>query len=206
MQIAFYLSGLVAILATLRVVTGTHPVHALLYLIVSLIAVAMVFFALGAPFAGALEIIVYAGAIMVLFVFVVMMLNLGESAVEQERAWLQPRAWMGPAILTAVLLVVMVVTLASGDYDGTISGETLTAKMVGISLFGPYLVIVELAAMLLLAALVAASHLGRSEAHDEADLARERQRELNDQASAASTSETSNPTREARRDAQEGKA
>ncbi|MDH4571680.1 MULTISPECIES: NADH-quinone oxidoreductase subunit J [Salinicola] len=203
MQIAFYLSGLVAILATLRVVTGTHPVHALLYLIVSLIAVAMVFFALGAPFAGALEIIVYAGAIMVLFVFVVMMLNLGESAVEQERAWLQPRAWMGPAILTAVLLVVMVVTLASGDYDGTISGETLTAKMVGISLFGPYLVIVELAAMLLLAALVAASHLGRSEAHDEADLARERQRELNDQ---ASTSETSNPTREARRDAQEGKA
>ncbi|MAM58627.1 MAG: NADH-quinone oxidoreductase subunit J [Salinicola sp.] len=206
MQIAFYLSGLVAILATLRVVTGTHPVHALLYLIVSLIAVAMVFFALGAPFAGALEIIVYAGAIMVLFVFVVMMLNLGESAVEQERAWLQPRAWVGPAILTAVLLIVMVVTLASGDYDGSISGETLTAKMVGMSLFGPYLVIVELAAMLLLAALVAASHLGRSEAHDEADLARERQRELNEQASAAAPRETSIHTREESRDTQEGKA
>lgn len=187
MQIAFYLSGLVAILATLRVVTGTHPVHALLYLIVSLIAVAMVFFALGAPFAGALEIIVYAGAIMVLFVFVVMMLNLGESAVEQERAWLQPKAWRGPAVLTAVLLIVMIVTLASGDYGGSISGDTLTAKMVGISLFGPYLVIVELAAMLLLAALVAASHLGRSEAHDEADLARERQRELGEQARIAAS-------------------
>ncbi|GHB12409.1 NADH-quinone oxidoreductase subunit J [Salinicola rhizosphaerae] len=177
MEIAFYLSGLVAILATLRVVTGTHPVHALLYLIVSLIAVAMVFFALGAPFAGALEIIVYAGAIMVLFVFVVMMLNLGESAVEQERAWLAPKLWRGPAVLTAVLLVLMVVTLFGGQYDGTITGDTLTAKLVGTSLFGPYLVIVELAAMLLLAALVAASHLGRSEAHEQADLAREQQHE-----------------------------
>ncbi len=131
----------------------------------------------------------------------------GESAVEQERAWLQPKAWVGPAVLTAVLLIVMIVTLASGDYEGSISGETLTAKMVGISLFGPYLVIVELAAMLLLAALVAASHLGRSEAHDEADLARERQRELNEQAQAdaAPVRETPVNTREQNR-TQEGKA
>lgn len=190
MEIAFYLSGLVAILATLRVVTGTHPVHALLYLIVSLIAVAMVFFALGAPFAGALEIIVYAGAIMVLFVFVVMMLNLGESAVEQERAWLAPKLWRGPAVLTAVLLILMVVTLFGGHYDGTITGDTLTAKRVGTSLFGPYLVVVELAAMLLLAALVAASHLGRSEAHEQADLARERQHEQTAQRAAAPRSVT----------------
>lgn len=53
----------------------TNPVHALLYLIISLLAISGVFFSLGAYFAGALEIIVYAGAIMVLFVFVVMMLN-----------------------------------------------------------------------------------------------------------------------------------
>ena len=207
MEPGFYLSGLVAVLATVGLISGSSPVHAVVYLIVSLIAVALVFFALGAPFAGALEIIVYAGAIMVLFVFVVMMLNLGESAVEQERAWLQPKAWVGPAVLTAVLLIVMIVTLASGDYQGSISGETLTAKMVGISLFGPYLVIVELAAMLLLAALVAASHLGRSEAHDEADLARERQRELNEQAQAdaAPVRETPVNTREQNR-TQEGKA
>ncbi|WP_110685754.1 NADH-quinone oxidoreductase subunit J [Salinicola aestuarinus] len=177
MEVAFYLSALVAVAATFRVITSTHPVHALLYLIVSLIGVAMVFFALGAPFAGALEIIVYAGAIMVLFVFVVMMLNLGESAVEQERAWLAPTLWRGPAVLAGVLLLVMLVTLVGGDFDGIISGETLTAKMVGITLFGPYMVVVELAAMLLLAALVAASHLGRSDAQGEADLARERQRE-----------------------------
>jgi len=76
-EFAFYFSAGVAVLATFRVITNTNPVHALLYLIISLLAVSMVFFALGAPFAGALEIIVYAGAIMVLFVFVVMMLNLG---------------------------------------------------------------------------------------------------------------------------------
>jgi NADH-quinone oxidoreductase subunit J len=84
MEFAFYICGLVAILATLRVITHTNPVHALLYLIISLLAIAGVFFALGAYFAGALEIIVYAGAIMVLFVFVVMMLNLGGSEIEQD--------------------------------------------------------------------------------------------------------------------------
>ncbi|GAB2789550.1 NADH-quinone oxidoreductase subunit J [Halomonas shantousis] len=175
MEVAFYLSALVAVLATLGVITNTHPVHALLYLIVSLISVAMVFFALGAPFAGALEIIVYAGAIMVLFVFVVMMLNLGEAAVAQERAWLRRRFWLGPSVLAVLLFGVMASLLFSGDGRGVIAGETLTAKAVGMQLFGPYLIVVELAAMLLLAALVTASHLGRSEAHDEADSEREKQ-------------------------------
>ena len=90
MEFAFYICGLIAILATLRVITHTNPVHALLYLIISLLAISGVFFSLGAYFAGALEIIVYAGAIMVLFVFVVMMLNLGGSEIEQERQWLKP--------------------------------------------------------------------------------------------------------------------
>ncbi|TBL78822.1 NADH-quinone oxidoreductase subunit J, partial [Klebsiella oxytoca] len=106
MEFAFYIAGLISILATLRVITHTNPVHALLYLIVSLIGLSVVFFSLGAYFAGALEIIVYAGAIMVLFVFVVMMLNLGKSVVEPERKWLQPRFWLVPAILSLVLLIV----------------------------------------------------------------------------------------------------
>ncbi|MDG5500613.1 NADH-quinone oxidoreductase subunit J [Marinobacter sp. BGYM27] len=161
MELAFYLSGLVAVLATLGVVTGTNAVHALLYLIVSLIAVAIVFFALGAPFAGALEIIVYAGAIMVLFVFVVMILNLGQGAAEQERIWLKAQTWVGPSILAAVLLGVLVITLWRGNTGLVIEGETLTAKAVGATLFGPWIIVVELAAMLLLAALVTASHVGR---------------------------------------------
>ncbi|MEG7463711.1 NADH-quinone oxidoreductase subunit J, partial [Enterobacter hormaechei] len=56
MEFAFYICGLIAILATLRVITHTNPVHALLYLIISLLAISGVFFALGAHFAGALEI------------------------------------------------------------------------------------------------------------------------------------------------------
>ena len=163
MQIAFYIAAVVALLATVRVVSGTNPVHALLNLIVSLLAVAMIFFTLGAPFAGALEVIVYAGAIMVLFVFVVMMLNLGDKVVEQERKWLRPRVWILPAALSLILLIELWYLLPRAELHA--AGHTLVdGKQVGIALFGPYLLVVELASMLLLAALVAAYHLGR---HDE---------------------------------------
>lgn len=164
MEFAFYTAAFIALLATIRVVTGTNPVHALLNLIVSLLSVAMIFFILGAPFAGILEVIVYAGAIMVLFVFVVMMLNLGRATVEQERKWLQPKVWILPGLLSLVLLIELAYLLPAGGEDH-LAGHTLVdAKQVGIALFGPYLLVVELASMLLLAALVAAYHLGR---HDE---------------------------------------
>jgi NADH-quinone oxidoreductase subunit J len=162
MEFAFYICGLIAILATLRVITHTNPVHALLYLIISLLAIAGVFFSLGAYFAGALEIIVYAGAIMVLFVFVVMMLNLGGAEVAQEREWLKPQIWIGPAILSAVLLAVMVYAIL-GLNDQGIDGNPISAKEVGIALFGPYVLAVELASMLLLAGLVVAFHIGRED-------------------------------------------
>lgn len=158
--IIFYATAAIAIVATLLVVTNHNPVHALLYLVVSLLAAASIFFMLGAPFAGVLEVIVYAGAIMVLFVFVVMMLNLGGAAVEQERRWLSPRTWIGPAGLSALLLAGLLSVLTQGDTH--LAGlRQVNAKEVGIELFGPYLLAVELASMLLLAALVAAYHLGK---------------------------------------------
>ena len=166
MEFAFYLAAGVAVASTVRVITGSNPVHALLYLIVSLLAVASTFFALGAPVAGALEIIVYAGAIMVLFVFVVMMLNLGPAAAEQEKKWLTPGIWTGPAILSALLLAQLLYALFASPSGAAIGLQTIDAKAVGISLFGPYLLVVELASMLLLAALVAAYHLGRHEAKE----------------------------------------
>ncbi|WP_312382736.1 NADH-quinone oxidoreductase subunit J [Atlantibacter subterraneus] len=162
MEFAFYICALVAILATLRVITHTNPVHALLYLIISLLAISGVFFSLGAYFAGALEIIVYAGAIMVLFVFVVMMLNLGGSEIEQERQWLKPQVWIGPGLLSAVLLAVLVYAIMSVNDQG-IDGTPVLAKEVGITLFGPYVLAVELASMLLLAGLVVAFHVGRED-------------------------------------------
>lgn len=162
MQYAFYIAAVVALLATVRVITNSNPVHALLNLIVSLLAVAVIFFALGAPFAGILEVIVYAGAIMVLFVFVVMMLNLGDAVVMQERAWIKPGVWIGPSLLVLVLLAEMLYVLTGmGTHPAGLT--TVGAKEVGVALYGPYLLVVELASFLLLAALVAAYHLGRKD-------------------------------------------
>ena len=166
MEFAFYFAAGVAVVATLRVITNTNPVHALLYLIVSLLAVSMCFFSLGAPFAGVLEIIVYAGAIMVLFVFVVMMLNLGPAASVQERQWMTPGIWGGPAMMSLALMCELLYVLFGNHSGAAIGLTTVDAKAVGISMFGPYLLVVELASMLLLAALVAAFHLGRHEANE----------------------------------------
>ena len=166
MALGFYLASLVAILATIRVITNASPIHALLYMVVSLLAVAMIFFCLGAPFAGALEIIVYAGAIMILFVFAVMMLNLGEETRRQEKLWLAPRIWLGPALLAAVLFAELAWTLwthYSGSSGQAVGAGIVDARQVGIALFGPYLLLVELASILLLAALIVAYHLGKDE-------------------------------------------
>ena len=159
MSALFYGASAVALAATLLAVTRAHPVHALLYLIVSLLAVAATMLALGAPFAAMLEVMVYAGAIMVLFVFVVMLLNLGPGVAEHERQWLRPRYWIGPGALAGLLLLQLLGSVAGGD--AAAAATEVDAKAVGILLFGPYLLGVELGSMLLLAGLVSAYHLGR---------------------------------------------
>jgi NADH-quinone oxidoreductase subunit J len=161
MALAFYIAGAVAVISTVLMLTRLNVVHALLYLIVSLLGVAVVFYVLGAPFVAALEVIIYAGAIMVLFVFVVMMLNLGAHAAEQEKQWLTPGIWIGPAVL-ATILIIEVLYLVQGGSAELGMGE-VAPKQVGVALFGPYLIGVELASMLLLAGLVGAYHLGARE-------------------------------------------
>jgi NADH-quinone oxidoreductase subunit J len=158
MELAFYIAGAVAVISTILMVTRLNVVHALLYLIVSLLGVAVVFYVLGAPFVAALEVIIYAGAIMVLFVFVVMMLNLGEHGAEMEKQWLTPGIWTGPVLLAGILII-QVLYLVWGGTAGLGTG-VVEPKEVGIALFGPYLIGVELASMLLLAGLVGAYHLG----------------------------------------------
>ncbi|MEO8858582.1 MAG: NADH-quinone oxidoreductase subunit J [Burkholderiaceae bacterium] len=160
MQAAFYIAASVAVVATLMVVLSAQAVHALLYLIVSLLAVAVVFHVLGAPFAAALEVIVYAGAIMVLFIFVMMMLGRDADPDLHDRAWLRPSAWFGPALLAAILLYELVYVIVMHPQAAG-AGLIVDSKRVGMLLFGPYLLGVELASMLLLAALVGAHHLGR---------------------------------------------
>ncbi|MDF0643827.1 MAG: NADH-quinone oxidoreductase subunit J [Nitrospira sp.] len=158
---AWYLAGVVAVVATALVITSLNAVHALLYLIVSFLAVAVVFFILGAPFIAMLEMIIYAGAIMVLFVFVVMMLNLGRRAIEQEAGWLTPGVWIGPSILSAILVGEWLYLFGAGALNQAGGIAVQNPKQVGVVLLGPYLIGVELASMLLLPGLVGAYHLGR---------------------------------------------
>lgn len=159
MSVLFYLSAVVSVLSTIMAITRLNVVHALLYFIVSLLSVAVIFYTLGAPMAAALEVIVYAGAIMVMFLFVMMMLNLGQSTIDQERSWLSPNMWIGPSILAAILLAELLLGLITTD--ATIAHTMVEAKVIGMALFGPYVLAVELASMLLLAGLVGAYHLAR---------------------------------------------
>ncbi len=156
----FYSAAVIAVVATLLAITRRHAVHALLYLIVSLLAVAVVFYVLGAPFVAALELIIYAGAIMVLFVFVVMMLNVARHAMVEERGWMKPRNWIGPAALTSLLLGELVYCMATSGSTPTAPGS-VSPKEVGVALLGTYWIGVELASLLLMAGLVGAYHLGR---------------------------------------------
>jgi len=158
MQVVFYISGAIAILATILMLTRLNAVHALLYLVVSLLAIAVVFYVLGAALAAALEVIIYAGAIMVLFIFVVMLLNLGETAANEERRLLNASMWVGPSILSAVLIAEFVYILSEESHANI--PAPVGPKQVAAALYAPYLIGVELASMLLLAGIVGAYHLG----------------------------------------------
>jgi len=156
----FYISSVVAVASTVMVITRYHPVHALLYLAVSFLSVGMIFLSLGAPFVAALEIIVYAGAIIVLFIFVVMMLNLGRETAQQEKEWLQPKVWVVPSILVLILLAEMIILLFSDNKD-IMQVSVVTPRKVALSLYGEYIIAVELTGFLLMAGIVGAAHIGK---------------------------------------------
>lgn len=160
MNTAFYIAAIIAIFSTLMVVTRLNAVHALLYLIISLLAVSVLFFLLGAPFIAALEVIIYAGAIMVLFVFVIMMLNLGNESVKKEKEWFSAKAWTVPGILSAILLAEIVYVLMNNAVQAN-GPNVIDPAEIGLSLFGSYVLAVELTAMVLMAAIIGAYHIGK---------------------------------------------
>lgn len=159
MNTIFYIAAAVALISTGLAIAGRNAIHSLLFLIVSLLSISIIFYILGAPFIAALEIIIYAGAVMVLFIFVIMMLNVGIER-ETENEWLKPRMWIIPSVLTAVLLVDFLYVLKTMSHV-TLAGQIISPKQVGISLFSTYVLGVEIAGMLLLAGIVGAYHLGR---------------------------------------------
>lgn len=160
MDVLFYISAAVAAGSSLMAVTRTNAVHGLLYLVASLLSAAFIFYLFGDPYVAALEVIIYAGAIMVLFIFVVMMLNLGKDSEEQERIWLKPKIWKGPSLLIGILLAEFIIMLSkSGGSD--FQFIKVDPRQVGTSLFTTYILGVELTAMLLISGIVGAYHLGQ---------------------------------------------
>ncbi len=160
MNLVFYIAAAVAIVSSVLVVTRPNIVHSLLNLVVSLLAVSLIFFVLGAPFVAALEVIVYAGAIMVLFIFVIMLLAVGPRTLAEEKSWLGKGVFWAPAMMALALIALLSYVLHT-DTTQLPGGAGISPKELSLSLFGPYLPAVELASMLLLAGLIGAYHLGR---------------------------------------------
>ena len=158
MNLFFYIAAAIAMIATVMAISGRNAIHSLLFLILSLLAVSVILYLLDAPFIAALEVIIYAGAIMVLFIFVTMMLNIGIEG-RTEKKWLNPRMWIVPSILAAVLLTDFIFAIKHMPASSSVN-QVILPKQVGISLFSTYLLAVEIAAILLMAGVIGAYHLG----------------------------------------------
>ena len=156
--IVFYLLAAVTLIGTLCAITARQAVRAIVYLVTSFFSLALIFYLLGAPLVAAFEVIIYAGAIMVLFLFVIMMLDLGHP--EKMR---YPRLgdWW-PALLLLVAILGSVVTLAASPQAQAPNNFTgVTVREFSLALFQRYGVAVEIISMQLLFALVGALYLGR---------------------------------------------
>ncbi len=159
--VIFYILGIVVLAATVLAISRRHPIHAVVYLTISFIATGLLFYLLGAPFLALLEIIIYAGAIMILFLFIVMMLNLGPSAGSGEGALVR---WLPAVVLGGITFILAAVMAASGP-TGRVPLKSLAASPLALGrfLFEKYWFQVEIASFLLLAALIGALYLGRAD-------------------------------------------
>lgn len=161
-QALFYILATVTVVATILAVAERHPVHAIIYLVTSFFSLAVVFYLLAAPLIAMFEVIIYAGAVMVLFMFVIMMLDLG-SPGEAGRPTLRHCL---PALLLAGVTLVSLVLLIVGRGPGEGPDAVQVMRAVSVrdfaaALFGRYGVAIEIISMQLLFAIVGAFYLGR---------------------------------------------
>ena len=156
MTVLFYLLALVVVVATLLCITERHPVHAVIYLVTSFFSLAVIFYLLAAPLVAAFEVIIYAGAIMVLFLFSIMMIRPEGTEVDLHpgfRDW-WPALLMGGILLAALGSLIFSQPLRQGTaHPGDIHEF---ARL----LFKKYGVAVEIVSLQLLFALVGAHYLG----------------------------------------------
>ena len=157
--VLFYILGFIMLAATLLCITRRNPVHAVIYLVAGFFALALMFYLLGAPLVAAWEIIVYAGAIMVLFLFIIMMLGLAPQETPEGPGW---RRWGPLVLLSASLMVCTVLLIMQDPAAGKEIGEFyLAPQAVGEALFGRYVLAVEMVSFQLLFASIGAYMLGR---------------------------------------------
>lgn len=155
----FYILAVITLLATFLCLTRKNPVHAVLYLVHALFALALLYFLLGAPLLAGWQVILYAGAIMVLFLFVIMLIDPAIAEKRQPGGWLR---WLPVALLSALLLtcggaLIVMDPVATGG----IVPFQLTPREFGRALFENYGLAVEIISLMLLFAAVGAFHLGR---------------------------------------------
>ena len=161
----FYLFAAVAVLASLLVIAQRNPIHSVLLLIASFGALSGLYVLLDAPFVAVIQIIVYAGAIMVLFLFVVMLLNAPQEDTEFDER-VHPLLRPGPMRLGAALAVALLVELwwvvgrggESGVFPG---GSVASVAAIGRLLFTEYAFPFEVTSILILVAMIGAVVLAR---------------------------------------------
>jgi NADH-quinone oxidoreductase subunit J len=156
--LSFYCIGCFILAAAALAVTRSNPVHAVIYLILSFLGTAMLFYLFGAPFLAALEIIIYAGAIMVLFLFVIMVLKPG-TGTEAPLSW---RKWW-PAGLMGMIYLILTGLIVYSDprVQGALQPAMSAPKTLGQFVLNRYGLSVEIISLVLLIGLVAVIQLGR---------------------------------------------
>lgn len=160
-EILFYSLSALAIGSALLVILSKNPVHSVLWLIVTFVAISGHYILLNAQFLGIVNMIVYAGAIMVLFLFVIMLMNLSSHKEAKKNKWIQ----MAGVLSGGMLFLVLVASL-KGAEEATLIAETNTGNIgllenLGKTLFTDYVVPFEIASILFLSAMVGAVVLGK---------------------------------------------
>ena len=139
-QLLFYLLATVTVLATLLAITEKHPVHAIVYLVTSFFALATIFFLLAAPLIAIFEVIIYAGAVMVLFMFVIMMLDLGRPEQVSRPGLLH---WL-PAIILSATILAALATLLEVRAGSSAPLPQIGVKAFCVTLFRGYGLAIEI--------------------------------------------------------------
>jgi NADH-quinone oxidoreductase subunit J len=163
----FYLFAAIAVIASLLVIAQRNPIYSVLLLIASFGALSGLYVLLGAPFVAVIQIIVYAGAIMVLFLFVVMLLNAPQEDTELDvrtHPMLRPGAMRFGTILAFALVVQLVWALTEIGSASFPSGGVVSVATIGRRLFTDYAFPFEVTSVLILVAMVGAVVMAKHDA------------------------------------------